>query len=102
MNYANIKPETIETLRRYADHGIPTGDFLRAVLENNLFEAAGRADPENFAALGDICGYVYNEMPAGCWGNPQTVREWLRGFEIKRQVEQAQVQLTEALAEEAP
>ena len=34
-----MKQSTLEGLRMYADHGIPPGDFLRTVLENNLKEA---------------------------------------------------------------
>ena len=79
-SYAAIKPETIASLRRYADHGIPTGNFLRAVLANDLMEAMGRADAENRAAIWHICGYVYNEIPSPCHGSYEIVDAWIEKF----------------------
>ena len=72
-----MKIETLESLQRYADNHIETGGFLRAVLENDLMEAVGRADEINQQDLFDICGYVYNDMPAICHGSPEKVQAWL-------------------------
>lgn len=69
----NIK----ESLKRYTDHKIMTGSFLQAVLENNLFEAIGRADAYNQVRLKEICEYIYNELPSNCWGSKEIVTEWL-------------------------
>ena len=66
-----------ESLQRYVEHRIPPGDFLRAVLENDLMEAIGRADDINRFYLHDICSYVYNKMPLSCHGNKENVKEWL-------------------------
>ena len=57
-DYCNINPDTIQSLRRYADQGIPTGGFLQAVLANDLMEAVGRADEANGRALRGICSYI--------------------------------------------
>jgi len=73
-----IPERTINALKRYVADKIPTGDFLRAVLENNLTEAFARADSENREALWGIVEYVYNELPFNCWGSPEKVSEWLR------------------------
>lgn len=67
-----------DSIDRYAEHKIPTGDFLKAVLENNLFEAMGRADTGAKANLEAIMTYIYNEIPYEAWGNPQKVRDWLQ------------------------
>ena len=75
-----MKQDTLDSLKRYADMGIPTGGFLRAVLENNLMEAFGRADRQNSEDMAEIVGYVYNEMPIGCHGSPEKVRAWLDSF----------------------
>jgi hypothetical protein len=72
-----IKPSIIESLDRYVNHGIEPGSFLRAVLENDLMEAFGRADIENRATLFEICEYVYNELPFSCHGSPAKVKAWL-------------------------
>ena len=73
-------PRDVEiSLIRYARDKIPTGSFLRAVLENNLMEAVGRADKHNIKALHAICSYVYNHMPNVCHGSPKIVDKWLTG-----------------------
>ena len=78
MTYRNVSPVVIQSLERYVEHRIAPGGFLLAVLSNNLREACGRADSENRYALFDIVGYIYNELPATCWGSPERVREWLQ------------------------
>lgn len=70
----NIK----ESLDRYAADKIPTGDFLYAVLTNNLMEAIGRADDYNLPCLPAICSYIYNHMPMSCHGSQKKVNAWLR------------------------
>ena len=77
MDYTTIKPSTIAAIRRYADHHIQTGGFLRAVLSNNLVEAVGMADEENLKALPEIVRYCYNEIPGNCWGSERDVEKWL-------------------------
>ena len=71
-------PETtVRAIRAYAVRRTPPGDFVTAVLENNLREAVGRADPLNRAALDEIVRYCTWEIPSACWGSPQKVDEWL-------------------------
>ncbi len=73
-----MKEETKESLDLYANHHVSTGSFLRAVLENDLMGAIGRADNQNHADLREICMYVYNELePGTCWGSKEKVKEWL-------------------------
>lgn len=72
-----IPERILESLNAYAKEGRPTGGFLRAVLENNLSEAFGRADEENRKCLFEIVSYVYNELPIPCWGSPEKVKAWL-------------------------
>ena len=81
VNYAfagsKIKPAIQEALRGYIEEHRPVGGFLTAVLENDLAQAFGRADPENLATLYEIVQWVYMEAPAECWGSPANVRAWL-------------------------
>jgi hypothetical protein len=64
-------------LLRYIEHGVYPGDFLTAVLENDLKEAVGRADDANLQCLPAYVGYLYNEAPGLCWGTPERVRNWV-------------------------
>lgn len=66
-----------EALDRYVRDKTPPGDFLYAVLINNLAESFGRADEQNRHDMFDIVMYVYNHIPHTCWGSPEKVKKWL-------------------------
>jgi hypothetical protein len=74
-----VPPMLLAGLERYRSQRIPTGDFLRAVLENNLKEAVGRADIHSQAALCAITSWCYNNLPSEAWGSPKKVDAWLAG-----------------------
>jgi len=78
FKYPGVSEPVIEGLFRYVEHKIPTGSFLRAVLENNLSEAAGRADETNAPKLKEIMVFIYNQLPADSWGDPGRVSAWLK------------------------
>ena len=65
-------------IRTYVVDHIASGDFLMALLTNNLSEAVGRADEQNRAALSDWVLLLYNDVPSACWGNPEKVAAWLQ------------------------
>jgi hypothetical protein len=79
-----VPKELIESLDRYAEHGIPTGDFLKAVLANDLYQAVLRADPENEKRLRDIVVHVVHAMPAECWGSWEKVGAWIEKHKKER------------------
>ncbi len=83
--YHLIPPGVREAIDSFVRDGYSPGSFTRAMLENNLFEAIGRADYDSMAALPAICGYVYNEVPSLCWGSPEKVQAWIVAHEQKRQ-----------------
>ena len=66
----------MEGLERWRDHGIYPGNFLTAVLENDLIGSLGRADEENLANLPAYGAYLYNEMPIGSHGSKEIMRAW--------------------------
>jgi hypothetical protein len=66
------------TLKLYLEHGCQPGQFLTAVLCNDLSQAVAHADDEAMAALQRIVQFVYNDMPSPCWGNLDKVRAWMR------------------------
>lgn len=71
------RPAMIAALLGYVTHGVPLGDFLRAVVSNDLFEAMGRADEDNLRNMPALVGFLYNECPTGCWGSPVRYNDWL-------------------------
>lgn len=75
--YAQIPERMQEALRRYVLERIKPGDFLTAVICNDLREAVGRADAENALLLRVYVRWLYNVAPGSCWGNPQNHQEWL-------------------------
>ena len=78
-----IHPSTLDALERYVEHGIPPGDFLQAVLSNDLVDAVQRADANNQRALLALVQYVYNEVPSDCYGNREVIEARIRYFAIK-------------------
>jgi hypothetical protein len=74
----------VQSLQLYAEHGCEPGSFLRAVLENDLFEAVSRADSEAASSLPDIVRYIYNNIPMGIWGSRHNVIHHLLSFRESR------------------
>ena len=70
--------EITQSLYRYAEHHIPTGSFLRAVLENDLVETVARADSTNIHILPEIVQYCYENLSHNCWGSRKIVKEFLK------------------------
>jgi len=72
-------PEAMrEHARAYIEERHPVGGFLRAVLENDLVNAFGRADPENRAAMADWALWLWNDIPSQSWGSRAKVEAWLK------------------------
>jgi hypothetical protein len=89
----NLIPEHCrDGLRNYFEVGRSVGDFLTAVLENNLVEAFGRADHINEHCLKDYANFLYNyapSYPVRSWGSPEAVQAWremggLKGFKASQ------------------
>lgn len=65
--YEIIPEHTRSGIMQYVEHGIQPGGFLTAVLSNDLYNATGRADRENLAALPAIVMWFANHCP-GLYG----------------------------------
>lgn len=72
-----IREDMVDAIQGYIRHGWHPGDFLSAVIGNDLKEAVTRADDDNLRNLPAFVAYFYNEAPAACWGSPEKQREWL-------------------------
>ncbi len=66
-------------LERYLESHVRPGQFLSAVLQNDLREAVGRADDKNVRLLHVYVAYLYNEAPAKSWGSKEAFDAWLTG-----------------------
>lgn len=65
-------------LLMFISHGVLPGDFLTAVLQNNLLRAFEKADPESEAGLRHIVLWLFNSAPYQCWLNPAAVQAWCK------------------------
>lgn len=63
-----------------------TGAFLRAVLTNDLFAAAARADVDNAPVLPAIIQYVLNFLPPQCYGSEKKYQAWMKNHSPKREI----------------
>jgi len=55
----------------------PVGEFLTAVLKNDLRNAVVRADARSSLALRQIVLFLHNYAGADAWGSPAVVAAWL-------------------------
>lgn len=73
-----------EGITRYLESGIAPGDFLTAVICNDLADAVGRADAENIGNIPAFVAYFNNEAPANSWGSEALMLEWMQQMSVKR------------------
>jgi len=80
QNYSELPVGLQDGMQRYVEDGILPGDFLTAVLENDLKTAVFRADDNNIKLIPEIVKWVYWEIPNPAWGSPKDVKEWTTKF----------------------
>ena len=73
----------VEGVVNYVVHHIAPGDFLCAVIANDLFEAYGRADSTNIHCIYNYVRFFYNYAPAPCWGSREALQAWVKMAEEK-------------------
>lgn len=78
-----VSQVVITALNRYVVHHIPTGGFLRAVLENDFMRAVGGADNDNLCCLLEIRDFILGNLPMECYGSKEKVKDWLAAREQK-------------------
>lgn len=64
----------VEGLKRYVEQGIRCGDFLNAILENDLETACAHADFQNAHQINEIMHYVREHVPPTMRGSEELVR----------------------------
>lgn len=78
-SYDQIPPHMREAIERYVIEHKATGDFLRAVITNDLRNAVNRADATNLQLLPVYVRWFYNRAPSACHGSPERLAAWLQG-----------------------
>ena len=79
-----IRAEMVAALHLYVTRRAPLGDFLRAVVSNDLKGACGHADDDNLYNLPAFAAYMYNEMPAAVQGSEKRYEEWIAQAQKER------------------
>ena len=72
-------------IRRYIEHGIKPGEFLTAVICNNLSDAVGKADEENMRNLPAYAAYFYNYADLRCWKSRENMEAWIEMHRLARE-----------------
>lgn len=88
-NWSLIPKHCRNGMIRWIMYGTEPGNFLGAVLENDLRRAVERADDINRASLANYVTFLFNYAPLPCWGSPEKVAEWKRLGGLKGQAKVA-------------
>jgi hypothetical protein len=75
--YACIPERMRAALIRYVVDHAEVGQFLTAVICNDLRKSVGYADDENLPLLPVYVRWFYNVAPAGCFGSAPVMAAWL-------------------------
>ena len=84
LDFSTGNNYTDEAIENYLIYGYEPGGFLMAVLSNNLFLAAGRADHWNRERLADIVEVLWHNMPPLSFGSTEVVNDWLLNKDNRR------------------
>jgi len=94
LNYIDVKsqygpvPEHIlPGIARYLVTGIVPGDFLTAMLTNDLRGVMQTADDMNIEVLPAIWNFLYHNIPSSAWGSRERMAKWVeerRSFTVKQ------------------
>jgi len=76
VDYSMLPEHMQGAARDYVERGWPPGEFLLAVLTNDLVAAFGRADATNVLFMHQWAMWLYNECPSGAWGSVEKLQVW--------------------------
>ena len=77
----------ISGMVNYLVHHVEPGSFMRSLLENDLYESARRADPQNRMILPMWAEFLRMEVPRQACGSKEVVRLWLENKPKKEDTE---------------
>ena len=81
----DMTEQSKESMYNYFVHGLEPGSFMTAVLSNDLFGAASRADFVNRKLLYGYTLWLMNYAPYQSYGSPEAVQGWLNKNEYFQQ-----------------
>ena len=76
INYDILPEHCRKGMQLYIERGIVPGDFLQAVLKNDLVHSFSKADTINKNRLEDYARFLYSQAPFPCWGTNKKIIEW--------------------------
>ena len=76
--YINIPPATLQDIYMYVEKGRISSDFLTAVISNDLKGTFNKADIYNETVIKNILRFLWNQVPADCWGSVEKMQTWIK------------------------
>ena len=73
---SKIPDHLLAGLDRWIQYGRMPGEFLQAVILNDLHGAMSRGSARSRACLFDLVLVLYNDAPAQCWRTVERVEAW--------------------------
>jgi len=87
IDYSKIPAKhMVDGMKRYLEHGIEPGDFMIALLCNDLTGAVNRADGTNIRLLPEWVRFMFNDIPSNAWGSVHTYQNWVGQTQKEREV----------------
>lgn len=80
-----IPSRMMEGIKRYVDKGVVPGQFLQAIIKNDLNGAVAHADQENLQNIPAYVRFFYNNTPGPCSGSPAKMKAWVEKNEKERE-----------------
>ena len=78
FDFSVIPEHMMQNMLNYKNGTECLGGFLYQVFSNNLFEAYAAADHYNQKIILTYIKFIYNEMPFGCHGSEEIVKNWMK------------------------
>ena len=84
MKWSTIpNPAMRSGLERYLTHGLLPGDFLSALLRNDLVDTFAHADRINSELIREWAKWIYWEFPSTAWGSKEIMLAWSKERQAK-------------------
>lgn len=74
--YSFVPHHMRDGYRLWIERGISPGSFGRAILDNDLAGACGKADTINQNHIFSTVAWFYNFAPSSCWGSREKTEAW--------------------------